>query len=627
MLNTVKSRISSGKHFKTLFLIQAMILLLISSVSLAQESHESKESKEVPGDWGIRNSERQESVLQRNDVNIPQELINQYLDAKNSSNENEKLRIGNLIQSYIEQNSPSKQNQPSLESEFKAEFSTNFNNPPFQTDWYTSDVQPYSGTLGTNGGFFRRLDLKQGDDNWMYLCIARTGISGTLDGITVYMSSNNGATWPMSQTLSFASWKLFTLSMLVENRSVNNSNPDSTRFLVYFTTAPNVNGNDAQLWVWSSRRNGTAQFNQVVGTPPAGNKYEYVSACSDGQYYDVPTFMHAVVKEATNTNTHVGLRHYFTTNWASTHSNSAIVTGNNDFYPSVQYGEKNGSDSIYIAIERRFSATDYEIRVLATPEFPSTTYHPYYITNTSGIKYEKPCLTVVQQHGTVQKKMIVTCTKANVAKYHYSLNGGTTWTIDQNLTSVGLRDFTWCSSDSNTTGGGYVMMCTVDQNGDSVTIRRGTPTSMGTYQYKRNSVMSTGLLAPVCAIINTNGILNSALTYAGQGPNNVYYNAEQLITAVEPIGNNVPDRFELSQNYPNPFNPVTNINFSIPKSGMVKLVVYDMLGKQISELVNGNYNAGSYKVDFNASTLSSGVYFYKIEAEGFTDVKKMMLVK
>ncbi len=614
------------KHFKT-FLTLLTFIFLSGNMINAQTDAAEDTKFDVAGDWGIKNSERQESVVRKNDINIPQDLVNQYLNAKNSKNDNEKLRIGNLIQSYIEQNSPSQQNQQPLENEFKAEFSTNFNNPPFQGDWYTSDVQPYSGTIGTNGGYFRRLDLKQGDDNWMYLCISRTGISGTLDGITVYMSSNNGATWPMSQTLAFASWKLFTLSMIVENRSTNNSNPDSTRFLVYFTTAPNVNGNDAQLWVWSARRNGTAQFNQVVGTPTAGNKFEYVSACSDGQYYDVPTFMHAVVKEATNANTHVGLRHYFTVNWASTHTNSTIVTGNNDFYPSIQYGEKNGNDSIYIAIERRLTATEYEIRVLATPELPSTAYHQYSITNATNQKYEKPCLTVVQQHFSVQKKMIVTCTKDNVAKYHYSLNGGTTWTVDLNLTSVGLRDFTWCSSDSNTTAGGYVMMCTVDQNGDSVTIRRGTPTSMGTYQYKRNSVMSTGTLAPVCAIINTNGTLNSALTYAGQGPSNVYYNAEQLITGIQPVSNTVPDNFKLNQNYPNPFNPVTNIHFSIPKAGSVKLVVYDATGREVAQLVNGNYSAGTYKVDFDASGLSSGVYFYKIETGGFTDIKKMMLVK
>jgi hypothetical protein len=93
------------------------------------------------------------------------------------------------------------------------------------------------------------------------------------------------------------------------------------------------------------------------------------------------------------------------------------------------------------------------------------------------------------------------------------------------------------------------------------------------------------------------------------------------------VNEEIPTAFSLFQNYPNPFNPVTNINFSIPKTGIVKLVVYDAIGKKVSELVNGNYNAGSYKVDFNASFLSSGVYFYKIEAEGFTEVKKMILVK
>ncbi|MCC7159579.1 MAG: T9SS type A sorting domain-containing protein, partial [Ignavibacteria bacterium] len=69
------------------------------------------------------------------------------------------------------------------------------------------------------------------------------------------------------------------------------------------------------------------------------------------------------------------------------------------------------------------------------------------------------------------------------------------------------------------------------------------------------------------------------------------------------------------------------INFSIPKSGYVKLVVYDMMGRVAAEPVNGNYSAGTYKVDFDASKLSSGTYFYKINTDEFTLVKKMTLVK
>jgi hypothetical protein len=96
---------------------------------------------------------------------------------------------------------------------------------------------------------------------------------------------------------------------------------------------------------------------------------------------------------------------------------------------------------------------------------------------------------------------------------------------------------------------------------------------------------------------------------------------------IEPISGTLPDRFSLDQNYPNPFNPVTNIKFAVPKAGNVKLVVFDITGREVTELVNWELDAGRYNYDFNASHLSSGVYFYRIQAEGFTDVKKMILVK
>src|SRR4030095_11540119 len=100
------------------------------------------------------------------------------------------------------------------------------------------------------------------------------------------------------------------------------------------------------------------------------------------------------------------------------------------------------------------------------------------------------------------------------------------------------------------------------------------------------------------------------------------------ITGIQPpVVNQIPKEFSLAQNYPNPFNPTTNIKFSVPKAGNVKLVVFDVLGKEVTTLVNGFQTAGNYVVDFNASTLSSGVYFYRLEAGDFTATKKMLLVK
>lgn len=91
--------------------------------------------------------------------------------------------------------------------------------------------------------------------------------------------------------------------------------------------------------------------------------------------------------------------------------------------------------------------------------------------------------------------------------------------------------------------------------------------------------------------------------------------------------NEISVDFSLHQNYPNPFNPSTTISFDLPKPSMVRLGVYDLSGKVVRVLVNENLNAGRYSYDFDGSNLSSGVYFYRITADGINEVKKMMLVK
>ncbi len=92
-------------------------------------------------------------------------------------------------------------------------------------------------------------------------------------------------------------------------------------------------------------------------------------------------------------------------------------------------------------------------------------------------------------------------------------------------------------------------------------------------------------------------------------------------------GSELPKVFSLAQNYPNPFNPSTVINFAVPKTSMVNLVVYDVLGREVITLVNEVKQPGEYSALFNASALASGIYVYKIQAGDFTDTKKMVLVK
>jgi len=98
--------------------------------------------------------------------------------------------------------------------------------------------------------------------------------------------------------------------------------------------------------------------------------------------------------------------------------------------------------------------------------------------------------------------------------------------------------------------------------------------------------------------------------------------------SVRQESNVVPETFKLSQNYPNPFNPSTTINFSITTRSTITLKVYDALGKEVAELASGEYAAGSYSVDFTASKIASGMYFYRLtSSNGFSVTKKMVLMK
>ena len=96
---------------------------------------------------------------------------------------------------------------------------------------------------------------------------------------------------------------------------------------------------------------------------------------------------------------------------------------------------------------------------------------------------------------------------------------------------------------------------------------------------------------------------------------------------VKLVNNNIPKNFLLSQNYPNPFNPVTKIEFSIPRGDNVKIEIYDALGRLVEELVNRYFSAGNYSVGFDASKLSSGIYFYRLTSGSFTQMKKAVLLK
>jgi len=154
------------------------------------------------------------------------------------------------------------------------------------------------------------------------------------------------------------------------------------------------------------------------------------------------------------------------------------------------------------------------------------------------------------------------------------------------------------------------------------------------------TVLGDNLAAATSSDSSSNNFFRAKFNYdfvtsdGSHGVHNTKYARDLLTSAITnftPTGveeeEGIPVSYKLTQNYPNPFNPTTTIKFSIPQASNVKLIVYDAIGRQVAELVNEQLNTGNYTATWNAGNVSSGIYIYKLETDGFTDVKKMILLK
>ena len=125
------------------------------------------------------------------------------------------------------------------------------------------------------------------------------------------------------------------------------------------------------------------------------------------------------------------------------------------------------------------------------------------------------------------------------------------------------------------------------------------------------------------------GIWQKVLPRTGQVDRNIMFfvNISATVGVAENGADVIPIKFELQQNYPNPFNPSTNIVYALPGAMHVRLAIYDVLGRQVATLVDARQPAGPHSVRFDSNGLGSGLYFYRLETESFTKVRKMLLNK
>jgi photosystem II stability/assembly factor-like uncharacterized protein len=183
-------------------------------------------------------------------------------------------------------------------------------------------------------------------------------------------------------------------------------------------------------------------------------------------------------------------------------------------------------------------------------------------------------------------------------------NGGTNWFSQSSSDSRYLRD---CFVKNANT------MIAVGQGGKIIT------TTNGGYNW---IVHSTGSSIELWSVDFPNDTVGYAI-----GDNVVLKTTNGGVTFIPGIQINPPSEFKLFQNYPNPFNPSTNIKYQLTNNGFINLKIFDALGREIETLVNEKQSPGTYEIIFDGSKLTSGIYFYTLRAEGYSETKKMLMIK
>jgi hypothetical protein len=212
----------------------------------------------------------------------------------------------------------------------------------------------------------------------------------------------------------------------------------------------------------------------------------------------------------------------------------------------------------------------------------------------------------------------------NEIYYKRSTDGGSTWGADTRLTNNSLVSFAPIIS---TSGSGVQVVWYDNRDGNYEIYYKRSMDAGSNWEADTRLTNSTGESEYPSASISG---LTVHVVWQDRRDGNyeIYYKRNPNgNVGINNISSEIPKEYKLMQNYPNPFNPETNIKFEIPKSSIVKITVLDIMGKEIESLLNVSLIPGIYEVVFNGSNYASGIYFYKFSANGFSDVKKMIVLK
>ena len=498
--------------------------------------------------------------------------------------------------------------------------------PVSMPDWGNTGIKIFNGNVGNSSSgnpnaFNRHVKIEADTLGNLYAAF----MNSAKDSLFFYRSTNRGASWAKIQSLITA----FTFTYYSFDFAVADTTGGFKIGMVVSilsSAAPYA----GTVYYGDMKSDGTGFASNVVFTPAAGSGIIGPVICTDSYNWSPGSTYWYIA--ASNCDMNTGVTSFvpvaYTLDWGNTWVHDTARSTYNDYELDIDYN----FDSVYVLMTNNLTTTNENLRLRSiklSQWGTNTSWKQVNPASTASPEFNG-CLAVNRKTNDLAVSFTVNESSNLNIKYSYVL-GGTTWSYDNILADQSNNETrSYIHSSPQQSGAFRIVFCSETAGFDTVIYLNTFNISSGfvarTIASRTN--LSTSLLAPCVTGYMFDGITaGGGVVYAGDGPTNIWFNGSDVVTAINPVSGNIPDKYSLSQNYPNPFNPVTKINFSIPKNDFVQIVVYDVTGKEVAELLNNNLNAGEYSVSFDASKLTTGVYFYKLSSGSFTDVKKMLLIK
>jgi len=498
----------------------------------------------------------------------------------------------------------------------------------YSPDWGLDDALVHAGPIGTPllGTNERPVQIEADTLGNLYAAVLEQG----RDTLFVYKSVDFGVSW---SRLTYVYWSGMSRKWHSFDFFVADTANGMFKLGFVATATSGTNNYDGTVWWLSWADDGTDFQATQIQPRPAGRGFISPAIISDAYDWAPSISYWYVTYQSVDSATGVGNAAVaaLTTNWGDTWQPDSARSGFDDYDLDIDYNF--GSDTIHVLLTNNILPPNSNLRVrsISLGDFAtSATWSQSNVAATASPE-RLGCLTANRQ----SNELAVSYTKEEANEniyYTYSPNGKSAllyWIVDNALTtraSNESRSRIHCQEKQ----GAYRLAYVSSGAGRDTVIYTSSFSVTGFIQHQvvnENKSASTSTSPDIFGFQSSPGAFNGGVIFAGFGPTNAYYDGSNIVVGLDETEFQIPKTYSISQNYPNPFNPATQIQFTIPSPERVTISLFDVLGRKVATLVDKDYASGTFTLTIDGSKLSSGNYFYRMEAGNFVATKKMLLLK